>query len=121
MAVHQFHHQIIRANIVEDADIRVIQGRDGVRFPFEASAETHGSDLDGNCAIEAQVSGFIDGAHAAGSERRQDLVRSKLRAGLEGAFTGRLPRWIVKHSVGGLSQQRFHFATELFVAARGFL
>jgi hypothetical protein len=67
MAFHQFHHQIIRANIAEDADIWAIQGPDGVCFPFQAAAETHRGDLDGNYAIKARVSGFLDGAHAAGS------------------------------------------------------
>ena len=40
-----------------------------------------GQDLDRDGAIEAGVAGFVDLAHAAGTERRDDFVRAEASAG----------------------------------------
>jgi hypothetical protein len=65
-----FHHQefdaVVRAHVVERADVRVIQRRNGSRFAFEAFAEGgiggegRGQDLDGDRSIEARIAGAID-------------------------------------------------------------
>ena len=40
-------------------------------------------DLDRDGAIEPGIEGFVDLAHAAGADQREDLVRTELVAGLE--------------------------------------
>ena len=58
----------------------MIQGRDDACFTQEAlhrlgiGARLVGQELDGHLAAEARVFGFVDHAHAAGAEARQDLV-----------------------------------------------
>jgi hypothetical protein len=105
---------------VEGADVGMIQGRDGAGFAFEASAEPRRRDFDGHSAVKARVSGLVDGAHAAGAKRSQNLVRTKLRAGLQRAFAGGLPKRLIEHAHGRLLHERFHFAAEVWVAAAGF-
>ena len=57
---HQFHHQVIRPDVVEMADIVMVERRDGSRFLAEAIAELFGSDFDGYLAADARIAGAID-------------------------------------------------------------
>ena len=59
----------------------MIQRRHGSRLALEAIAEPLGRDLDGHVAAHARIAGAVDLAHAAGAERRQDLVRSQVSSG----------------------------------------
>ena len=89
-AVEQRHHEVVNAvglaDIVDAADVRMIELRDGVRFPFETSAalpvigDVGGEDLDRDVAIEPAVSRPIDFAHAASAEERVDFVRAESSA-----------------------------------------
>ncbi len=69
-----FHDQIVRADIVELADVGVVEGGDDSRFALEAFGEVFFGDFDGYDAVEARVAGFVDFAHASGAERSQDFV-----------------------------------------------
>ena len=77
------------ADVVNGADVWVVQGGDGSRFLLEAlprlrvGRERAREHLDGNRAIEARVARAIDLAHAAGPDWGDDLVRTKACAGLE--------------------------------------
>ena len=77
------------ADVVDGADVRIVQRGDGARFLLEAlprfriGRERAREHLDGNRAIEPRVARAIDLAHAAGADRGDDLVRTKACAGLE--------------------------------------
>jgi len=78
---HQFHHQIILPDVVEMADIGMVERRDGSRFLAEAVAELFGSDFDGYLAADARIAGAIDFSHPAFAEFGSNLVRSYARSG----------------------------------------
>ena len=64
--------------------------RDGTRLTLEALAELRiggervGQDLDRDGAVEPRVAGLVHLAHAAGAERRDDLVRAETGTRCEG-------------------------------------
>ena len=78
---HEELHAVLRPDVVERADVRVIQGRDHAAFELEALSQpvVHvggtAQDLDGNPTIEASIARAIDVAHTSGTEFRQDFVR----------------------------------------------
>jgi hypothetical protein len=65
----------------------VVQRREKLRLPLEAGemlgvvSEPIGKDLDGDVTPELGVTGSIDLAHAARSDRRDDLVLVELAPG----------------------------------------
>jgi hypothetical protein len=75
------------AGPVDLRDVLVIQGRERLRFAFEARhavrirGEDRGKDLDGDGAIEPRVARAIHLTHAARAERADDLAGSDTRAG----------------------------------------
>jgi hypothetical protein len=77
------------ADVVQSANMRVIQTRGRTGFPLESPEsvpmgfEAGRQDLDGDRAAEAQVSPAIDLAHSARAQRRKDLVRAQTRADRE--------------------------------------
>ena len=72
---------------VDAADISMIRGRERLRFPPKPreaiwiGGERVGQDLDRDGAIQLRVPRAVDFTHAAGAERRQDLVRAEACAG----------------------------------------
>ena len=94
LALHVLHHHVtgavLAADIVEHADVRMIQRGNGAGFAFEAGAQifafgdVFGQDLDGDGAVEPGVAGFVHLAHAAGAERGEDLVGAEFVASVEG-------------------------------------
>src|SRR2546425_10917483 len=65
----------------------MIQRRAGASFPLEALAELLGADLDGHRAVQARIARFIDLAHSAGANQREDLIRAEPCACREGHIT----------------------------------
>ena len=69
------------SNIMQDANVRMIQAGDGLRFLLEALAQcriigkVRGKDLDGDDAAQARVPRTVHLAHPARAERRDDLIR----------------------------------------------
>src|SRR5262249_21922535 len=76
--IDQFHHQVVGADVVNLADVGVIEGGDGADFALEPVAEVLRGELDGYVAAHARIVGAVDFAHAAGAEWRQDFVRSQM-------------------------------------------
>ena len=70
----------VAADVMDGADVRIVQRRDDAGFLLEALArfrigrQRAGQDLDGDRAIEPGVTGAVDLAHAARADRRDDLV-----------------------------------------------
>src|SRR5262245_33047601 len=78
-----FAHDGVQADVVESADVRMIELRDRPRFAVEAFAEERigcerlRKNLDGDDAVQAGIAGAIHLAHAAGSQCGLDLVRAE--------------------------------------------
>lgn len=87
------HHQEVNpavvADVVKDADVRVLQRRDRARFPLEPLLELRivadvlRKDLQGDGTVQARVSGFVHLAHTAGADGGKDFVRSETGAWTE--------------------------------------
>ena len=87
LAVHQLRDHVgdtvVRADVVERQDVRMVQRRDAACFLLEARApllvvgQRGGQHLHGYVAAEARVARAVDLAHAAGAERRRHLVRPR--------------------------------------------
>ena len=66
------------------------QRRDGLGFPFEpmtgfrVRGDEGGQNLDGDRAVEPDVTGAIHFAHPAGAEHALQAVRAEPRAGFQG-------------------------------------
>src|SRR6185436_3116280 len=87
----ELHYEVIDVvlspDIVQRADVRMIERRDGPRFTLEADpppgvlCEIGGEDLDGNRTSKTRVERAINLPHSAGSDRSDDLVRPEACAG----------------------------------------
>jgi len=92
LALHKFHNQIIWPDVVDVADIRVIERGHGLGFTLEALRELFPRDLDRNVAIQTRVAGAIDLAHTAGANGRENLVRAELVTSRKGQSVQRVYR-----------------------------
>ncbi len=67
------------AGLVDGADVVMVEGAGGSRFAEETSLslvvadQVLGEELQGDLAIEVEVAGEVDAAHAAGTELGEDL------------------------------------------------
>jgi hypothetical protein len=92
------HHQegsvAVPADVVERADVRMVQGGDGACFVLEADLVHRGQrrvhHFDGDGAVETGVARPVDFAHPASSDRRGDFIRAELLAGRERHRTNRM-------------------------------
>jgi hypothetical protein len=72
---------------VDVGDVRMVQRGQGLGFALKprdslrVGGERLGQDLDRNGAIELRILRAVDLTHAAGAERRPDLVRAEACAG----------------------------------------
>ena len=91
-SINEFHHDerqtVGFADLVDRADIRMVERRNRARLSLEPLAEIRADDLDGDGAIQARVSGFVNLAHPSRAQRRLDLVRAESRAGGQRHYRG---------------------------------
>jgi len=84
------------ADVVERADVRMVQRGDRLRLALKPLAELvvpgqrRRDHLDGDVAVQARVTRPVDLSHAAGAERRDDLVRPDPRSGKPAHEVGRI-------------------------------
>ena len=100
-AFEMLHDEVIEASIVADvvdaADVRVLQTGDGFRLAIEllahlgADASDGNHDLDRDRSIEAVIVCAIHLTHAARAEQFHDFVRPETGAGLERHSGGSIP------------------------------
>ena len=93
-AFEVLHHQVVNpiliSDVVQCADVRMTQTRDGARLTLEPLAklgtggEMGGEHLDGDLAVQARVAGAVNLTHAAGTERGDYLVRAEPTSGCQG-------------------------------------
>jgi hypothetical protein len=81
LAFHPFHDQVVRADVVERADVGMIQRGDGPRLAFKTVVEFARGNLDGDGPAEACVGAVVHLAHAALADQSRDLIRAKLVSG----------------------------------------
>jgi hypothetical protein len=91
LAFQVLHHQInnpaVLADIVQHADMRMVQVGRGARFTLQTLAaggvvgEHGGQDFDSHCPIEPRVPRAIDLTHSTRADRLEDLVGTKSLAG----------------------------------------
>ena len=79
LAVDQLHDQVVGADVVERADVRMVQRGDRPRFAREPIAELFGRDLDRDVASEPRIARAIHLAHAARTNALDNLVRAQPR------------------------------------------
>src|SRR6185503_7921084 len=94
LAFQVFDNEVIgvafAADVIENADVRMVQIRDGVGLALEALAqfrpvgEMTAEDFNRNHAAESRIAGTIYLAHAAGPDGRQHLVWAKALTGSDG-------------------------------------
>src|SRR5437762_5964963 len=70
-------HDVIRPNVINLTNVRMVQGGDSMRLALEALAELRGGDFDCDGSIEARIARLVDLAHPASADRRYDLVGAK--------------------------------------------
>ena len=84
LALEQLHGDegatVVLVNIVNGADVRVIQSRGGAGFALKTlerlsvGSESVGEEFERDAAAEAGVLGFVDDAHAATAEFAEDAI-----------------------------------------------
>ena len=94
LAFEVLEHEIVgvavAADVVDRADVGVVERRDRAGFLLEARprlvvlGETGRHDLDGDGPIESRVARAIHLAHRAGARPGDDLVAAQTLTGLEG-------------------------------------
>ena len=57
-AIHVLHDQIVGADVVESADVGMVQCRHGTSFPVETFGELLFGNLDSDGAVQSLVTGF---------------------------------------------------------------
>ena len=80
---------MVRADVVDGQNVRMIQEAGGPRLLFEPAqpvivgSKRGGQNLDGDVSPQPRVAGPVDLAHSTGPQRTDDLVRSELGARLD--------------------------------------
>ena len=90
----ELHDEVVGPDVVERADVRVVERGNRARFALESLAEFGRRNLDRDVAAETGVASPIDLAHSACPDGPVYLGRSEPFAGLKG------------HAVAILAQRR---------------
>ncbi len=124
LALQVLHDQevdaILLANVIEGADVGVIQGRDGAGLALEALAGLgvigglRGENLDGHGAVQAGVPGPVHFPHATRPQRGDDGVRPKARVGGERHEADSIPQ----SNAAGQHRQRPTFSEQIRMRSR---
>jgi len=68
------HHEVIGADVVQDADVRMAQRRNGSRFLQRALAVPGSERLDRHRSTQTGVDRLVHRAHSAFANLREDLI-----------------------------------------------
>ena len=80
---------VLAADIVERADMRMVESGNALRLTLEAfpkhriDSQRRRQDFDRDDTLESRVARLVDLAHPTGAERRQDFIRSESGSGGE--------------------------------------
>src|SRR5260370_35922147 len=76
----KLHDQVVRPNVVQLADVGMIQRGDCPSLTLKTFRKSLFVNLKGNGSIEARVAGFVHLAHATGSDGVHNLVGAAARS-----------------------------------------
>ena len=79
-ALDQLHHEIVGPDVVERADVGMVQRRHGARLPLEPCAEAVAANLDRDRALQTRIARRVHVPHTACANRVQDFVGTETRA-----------------------------------------
>ena len=80
---------VLAADVVQRANVRVVQAGDGLRLALEPLLEIGvrgdmlGEHLDGDGAVESRVPRLVDFSHTASPDGGDDLIRPELPSGFK--------------------------------------
>jgi hypothetical protein len=83
-AFHVLHDEVVGTDIVDLADVGMIQSSDGAGLALKPLAEVLGGRLDGDDAVKPRVASLPHFAHAAGADGGEDFVRAECVANRNG-------------------------------------
>jgi hypothetical protein len=72
--LQELHDQVVRSDVVQDADVRVVERGDRARLLLEARGLPGVQRLDGDDAAEARVERAVHLAHSPGADAALDFV-----------------------------------------------
>ncbi len=101
LALDEFHHEVVGADIVQRADVGMVERSHRSGFAFEAVGERLLRDLDSDLTVQAGIARAEDLAHAALAEQCVDSVRSQPGPRSDHRLRGFVPgltRAIVRHA-----------------------
>lgn len=85
--LQQFHDQVVVTDVIERADVRMVELRDGLGLALEPKPELRvlrelrRQNLDGHAAVEPRVASLPHLTHAARANARDDLIRAEPDSG----------------------------------------
>ena len=77
------HDQVVRPDIMQGANVRMIQRGHGVRFALEAFGEPFVRNLDRDHAIQPCIASFVDLTHPSSAKERDDFIRPQSSCGCQ--------------------------------------
>ena len=83
LAFDVLHHQVIRTDVMERADVRMIQRGDGASFLLKTRRVLALELFNRDDTVQPRVTRLLNLAHAARTNRRKDFVRAEFVARLE--------------------------------------
>src|SRR5258707_652061 len=84
LAFDVFQNQIVWANVVDLANVRMIQRSNRPSFLLKPGAALTFQAFDSDYAVEPRIARFPDVAHAARANGGKNFVRTELRARCQG-------------------------------------
>ena len=83
-AIDELHHQVIAADVVQRADVRVVEAGNRSCLTLDGCAG-HAKPFDGDDPVEPGVTGLPDVSHTAGADGADEHVRADLASRLPDA------------------------------------
>ena len=112
-------------DVVQDADVRVLERGGRARFVFEPAAAVgiggreRRQDLDGDSTAQAGVAGLVDLAHPAGPDRSLDLVGAEPEAGRQRHGSPPGAEWPVPRGRTASNDSERRAASPIILGPRG--
>jgi len=77
-ALDELHHEVVGADVMQRADMRMIERRHGTSFPFKPFAEVGFRHFQRHGAIQASIARLPDFTHATLAQRRDQGIGTEL-------------------------------------------
>jgi hypothetical protein len=74
-AFDELHDEVVRTDVMDRANARMIEGRNAARFACEAVTELAGGELERDHPVEPRIARRPDFTHPAGADALDELIR----------------------------------------------